>query len=243
MFRVKIINHIIKFDVFFEMRHHVKFKNVEMFFFRFFVQESILAKNVFQNIYSKQCILWITQCQIIVNRILNQQNKIYNNLDEINRIWFFFCKKKNYDWHELLNNSSTICDCSLCDFIILFKIFHVWERRNNLKFFILYDFVRRTFAIIASFSLYKFIFNNIWNSLLQSFKHMIYNFFKQLMKNIKHDDAMNIQIMIFLCEILNIMQIIKINKLDVIFNLIFKLLSCWFMCMYFMKLLQIFFLL
>ena len=46
------------------------------------------------------------------------------------------------------------------------------------------------------------------------------------MKNIKHDDAMNIQIMMFSCEVLNIMQVIKINKLDVAFNLLFKLLSC-----------------
>ena len=53
MFRVKVIDHIIKFDVFSKMRHHVKFENVKMFFFRFFIQESVLAKNVFQNIYSK----------------------------------------------------------------------------------------------------------------------------------------------------------------------------------------------
>ena len=53
MFRVEIIDHIIKFDVFSEMRHHVKLKNIEMFFFRFFIQEFVLAKNVFQNIYSK----------------------------------------------------------------------------------------------------------------------------------------------------------------------------------------------
>ena len=36
MFRVGIIDHIIKFDAFFEMRHHVKLENVEMFFFSFF---------------------------------------------------------------------------------------------------------------------------------------------------------------------------------------------------------------
>ena len=140
-----------------------------------------------------------------MNRILNQQNEIYNSLDEMNRIWFFFYEKKNYDWHDLLNNSSTICDCSLCDFIILFKVLYVWKRRNNSKFFILYDFVRRMFAIIASFSLHEFVFNDIWNNLFQSFEHMIYNFFEQLIKNIKHDDAMNIQIMMFSCEILNIM--------------------------------------
>ena len=53
MFRVKVIDHIIKFDVFSEMRHHVKFKNVKIFLFRFFIQGSVLAKNVFQNIYLK----------------------------------------------------------------------------------------------------------------------------------------------------------------------------------------------
>ena len=47
MFRVEVINHIIKFNVFFEMRHHVKLKNVKMLFFRLFIQESMLAKNVF----------------------------------------------------------------------------------------------------------------------------------------------------------------------------------------------------
>ena len=58
MFRIEIINYIIKFNVFSEMRYHVKLKNVKMlFFFRFFIQESVLAKNVFQNIYLKQCIL------------------------------------------------------------------------------------------------------------------------------------------------------------------------------------------
>ena len=56
MFRVEIINYIIKFNVFSETRHHVKFKNVKMLFFRLFIQESMLAKNVFQNIYLKQCI-------------------------------------------------------------------------------------------------------------------------------------------------------------------------------------------
>ena len=161
-----------------------------------------------------------------MSRILNQQNEIYNSFDEMNRIWLFFCEKKNYDWHELLNNSSTICDCSLYDFIILFEILHVWKRRNSSKSFISYDFVRRTFAIIASFSLYEFTFNDIQNNFLQSFEHMIYNFLEQLMKNIKHDDAMNIQIMMFSCEVLNIMQIIKINKLDVVFSLLFKLLLC-----------------
>ena len=171
---------------------------------------------------------------------MNQQNEIYNSFDKMNRIWFFFCKKRSYDWHDLLNNSSTICDCSLYNFMILFKVFHIWKRRNSSKFFILYDFVRRTFAIIASFSFHEFIFNDIRNSFFQSFEHMIYDFLKQLMKNIKHDDAMNIQIMMFLYEVLNIMQIVRINKLDVVFSLFFKLLSCWFMRTYFIKFLQIF---
>ena len=68
------------------MRHHVKLENVKVSFFRFFIQESVLAKNVFQNIYSKQCIFSIIQYQIIVSRILSQQNEIYNSLDEMNRI-------------------------------------------------------------------------------------------------------------------------------------------------------------
>ena len=53
MFRVEIIDHIIKFDIFFEMRHYVKLENVKMFFFCLFIQKFVLAKNVFQNIYSK----------------------------------------------------------------------------------------------------------------------------------------------------------------------------------------------
>ena len=124
--------------------------------------------------------------------------------------------------------------------MILFKILHVWEQRNSSKFLISYDLVRRTFAIIASFSLHEFTFNDIRNNFLQLFEHIIYDFFKQLMKNIKHDDAMNIQIMMFSCEVLNIMQIIKINKFNVVFSLLFKLLSCWFICTYLMKFLQIF---
>ena len=47
MFRVEIIDHIIKFDVFSEMRHHVKLEDVEMFLFRFFIQEFVLTENVF----------------------------------------------------------------------------------------------------------------------------------------------------------------------------------------------------
>ena len=158
----------------------------------------------------------------------------------MNRIWLFFCEKKNYDWHDLSNNSSTICDCSLYNFIILLEVFHVWEWRDSSKFLISYDLVRRTFAIIASFSFHEFIFNDIRNSFFQSFEHMIYNFLEQLMKNIKHDDAMNIQIMMFSCEVLNIMQIIRINRFDVALSLFFKLLSCWFMRTYFMRFLQIF---
>ena len=171
---------------------------------------------------------------------MSQQNEIYNSFDEMTRIWLFFCEERSYDWHELLNNNSTIYSCSLCDFVILFEVFYVWERQDSSKFFISYDFVRRTFAIIASFSFYKLTFNDIQNSFLQSFEHMIYDFFEQLMKNIKHNNAINIQIMMLSCEVLNIMQIIRINKFDVVLSLLFKLLSCWFMRTYFIRFLQIF---
>ena len=36
IFRIEIIDHIIKFDAFFEMQRYVKFENVKMFFFSFF---------------------------------------------------------------------------------------------------------------------------------------------------------------------------------------------------------------
>ena len=56
MFRIESFDYIVKFNTFLEMRYYVKLKNIKMFLFRPFIQESVLAKNVFQNIYSKQCI-------------------------------------------------------------------------------------------------------------------------------------------------------------------------------------------
>ena len=57
MFHVKIINYIIKFDVFSKMRHHVKFKNVKIFFFFFFyskicVREKRFSKYLFEIMHS-----------------------------------------------------------------------------------------------------------------------------------------------------------------------------------------------
>ena len=56
MFRIEIIDHIKRFNFFPEMRHHMRLENIKNFFC-FFIQEFVLAENVFQNIYSKQCIL------------------------------------------------------------------------------------------------------------------------------------------------------------------------------------------
>ena len=57
MFRVEIINYIIKFNIFSKMRHHVKFENVEMFFFSFFysrvcAREKRLSEYLFKIMYS-----------------------------------------------------------------------------------------------------------------------------------------------------------------------------------------------
>ena len=48
MFRVEINDHIIKFDAFFEMQHHVKFKNVEIFFFVFLFKDLCSRKTSFK---------------------------------------------------------------------------------------------------------------------------------------------------------------------------------------------------
>ena len=53
IFCIELIDHIIKFNVFLEMQHLIKFENIKIFFFRFYIQEFVLAKNGFQNIYSK----------------------------------------------------------------------------------------------------------------------------------------------------------------------------------------------
>ena len=57
MFRVEVIDYIIKFDVFSEMRHHMKFENVEVFFFSFFyssvcAREKRLLKYLFETMHS-----------------------------------------------------------------------------------------------------------------------------------------------------------------------------------------------
>ena len=48
MFRVEVIDYIIKFNVFFKMRHYVKFKNVKMSFFVFLFKSLCLRKTFFR---------------------------------------------------------------------------------------------------------------------------------------------------------------------------------------------------
>ena len=47
MFCVEVIDYIIKFNVFLKIQNHVKLENIKIFFFRLFIQKSVLANNVF----------------------------------------------------------------------------------------------------------------------------------------------------------------------------------------------------
>ena len=73
MFRIEIIDHIIKFGAFLEMWHYVKFENIKMFFFVFLFKSLCSRKTSFQifiqnNAFFKQLNIKLSLIEYWINK-------------------------------------------------------------------------------------------------------------------------------------------------------------------------------
>jgi hypothetical protein len=130
MKRVVFVRDFVSFYEIDIMNYCIKLKKLKMIFSDFVFFQTWMTKDFLVRVKSKKNLIKIIQCRVMMKFILSDENEIYQNSSNINRMKSFFDHQKNNNWNDLTNDDFLFFFRSLLDFEEFLKDLQIDEKRN-----------------------------------------------------------------------------------------------------------------